>query len=148
MSDPRKPKVFCPVPGEIYFFIRADQTSLYDSKFFDNTDPEDRNNFFLGNCFETIQDVMDAIEALQVRALLRYHSSQCTTWTVGTRIGSDCCQITWTENIGKKINRDFSFDCSSEHHRAGVYFPYPEDARNAIAQIGADRVKKYLGVKL
>ena len=147
MNDPRKPKVFCPVPGEIYFFIRADREHLYEAKIFDKDNPEDRNNFFLGNCFETAQDVKAAIEHLQVRALLRFHSSKSENWNVGIRIADDCCQITWTENIGKKADRNFSFDCSTEYDRAGVYFPYAEDARRAIKAIGPDRVKRYLGVR-
>lgn len=148
MRDPRQPKVFCPNTGDTYFYIRADCPSLIDAKFFDRKDVEDCNNFFLGNCFETVDECKAAIEQLKVRALLRFHSSRCVNWNVGTRIGADCCQITWSENLGKKIDRDFSFDCSTEHYRAGVYFPYPADARNAIAQIGPDRVKKYLEVNL
>lgn len=148
MRDPRRPKVFCPAPGEIYFFIRADLDGQFDSRFFDSANAEDRNNFFLGNCFETAGEVKAAIAHLQVRALLRYYSSKDPGWSSPPRLGSDACQLFWSENIGTKKEAGFSSEFMPYSFREGVFFPSPEAARNAVDQIGADRVKRYLGVKI
>lgn len=147
MRDPRQPKVFCPRPGDVYFYIRADLTGLYDSKFFDNNDAEDRNNFFLGNCFETEGEVKGAIENLKVRALLRYYSSKDPGWSSPEHIPSDAFRLVWRENIGANNKRGFYKEFSSDVYTEGIYFPSHDAAKFALDEIGEDRVKWYLGVK-
>ena len=148
MNDIRYPKVFCPAPGDLYFYIRADLEGMFDTRYFDNNNAEDRNNFFLGNCFETIEEVKEAIERLQVRALLRYYSSKDPGWTSSSHIPSDCFRLVWRENIGTSNKRGFYKEFSSDVYSEGVYFPSHDSAMRVLDQVGEDRVKHYLGVKI
>ena len=141
MANPCRPKVFCPYDGQLYYYILPRTDKLYSSKAFDRADPQDRDNFFLGNCFETEQEVVAAIENLRVRALLRYYSGQAD-WTFAAPFIPS-----WEEKIGTNQASTFYLDFSENVYREGVYFPSRDALEEALAKIGKDRVRRYLGVK-
>ena len=136
----RRPKVFCPRPGQLYYYVLPFTEKLFSSKPFEHTDPNDRNNFYLGNCFETENEVIAAIENLRVRALLRFYSSRAE-WS---RIASFV--PIWEERIGTNQWSGFGLDFTENVYREGVYFPSRDAFEEALKQIGENRVKKYLGV--
>ena len=142
MSNASEPKVFCPKNGETYYFIMPSTDRLFSSKPFDSSDVHDRDNFFLGNCFETEKEVAAAIEWLQVRALLRFYATR-EPWDPKTAF-----RISWKENIGSNLTSDFYLDFSEYEDSDGVYFPSRTAFENALARIGKDRVKKYLRTSL
>lgn len=141
MNSPCRPKVFCPQDGQLYFYILPCTDKLISSKLFDHADSRDRDNFFLGNCFETEAEVVAAIEWLRVRALLRYYSAQ-SDWTY-----SSALIPIWEEKIGTNRESGFYLDFSENVYREGVYFPSRDAFEEAINKIGKDRVKRYMGVK-
>lgn len=142
MNSPYRPKVFCPQNGQLYFYILPCTDKLFSSKRFDHADSRDRDNFFLGNCFETEKEVAAAIEWLQVRALLRYYASQ-ELWDPKTAF-----RIMWRENIGTNLNSDFYLDFSEYEYSDGIYFPSRKAFEYALERIGEERVKKYLRINL
>ena len=142
MLNASEPKVFCPKNGETYYFIMPSADRLISSKPFDSSDVHDRDNFFLGNCFGSEEDVAAAIEWLQVRALLRYYASQ-EPWDPKTAF-----RICWRENIGTNLNSDFYLDFSEYEYSDGIYFPSLTAFENALERIGEERVKKYLRINL
>ena len=82
-----------------------------------------------------------AIENLRVRALLRYYSGQAD-WTFAAPFIPS-----WEEKIGTNQASTFYLDFSENIYREGVYFPSRDAFEEALAKIGKDRVRRYLGVK-
>ena len=142
MPNSCEPKVFCPKNGETYYFIVPSSDRLYSSKPFDSSDVHDRDNFFLGNCFATPEEVAAAIEWLQVRALLRFYATR-EPWDPKTAF-----RICWRENVGTNLNSDFYLDFSEYDYSDGVYFPSRTAFEYALDRIGEERVKKYLRLNL
>ena len=142
MPNVCEPKVFCPKNGETYYFIVPSSDRLFSSKPFDSSDVHDRDNFFLGNCFGSEEEVATAIEWLRVRALLRYYASQ-EPWDPKTAF-----RICWCENIGTNLNSDFYLDFSEYEYSDGIYFPSRSAFECALERIGEKRVKKYLRINL
>lgn len=136
----QQPKVYCPQPSQPYYFILPCTDKLFSSKQFDASDPRDRDNFFLGNCFETESEVIAAIENLRVRALLRFYSSRAE-WSRNASFVP-----IWEENIGTNRWSGFGLDFTQHVYREGVYFPSRHVFEEALEKIGEKRVKKYLGV--
>ena len=142
MSNALEPKVFCPKNGETYYFIVPSSDSLFSSKPFDSSDVHDRDNFFLGHCFGSEEEVIAAIEWLQVRALLRFYATR-EPWDPKTAF-----RICWHENVGINRAPDFYLDFSEYESSDGIYFPSRKAFEYALERIGKERVKKYLRLNL
>lgn len=133
----RKFKVFKPTCGQEYYLLTSDGFICSDVG--NNHDHLDDTRFQLGNCFETKEQAEFAFEKQKVYTQLkRYaleHNEDVFDWRDGYQrkyyIYCECEKlgISYTEYLRVPSN---------------IYFTSEEIAKNAIDEIGEEKIKKYL----
>lgn len=122
-----------PEGGDKYFFIEVDGTVYVDTWWGNSIDV---NKLSIGNVFKTKEEVKFEVERLKVIAELKKYSSEFVH-------GGDNCQITFDYEDGKVL-----YLSNGEIKSSTLYFPSEATARQAVQEVGEDRVKKYyLGVE-
>lgn len=132
----KKSKVFVPEYGEKYYIIDP-RGKIKCLPFGD--DEYDEDCFSIGNCFETREETKFALEKQKVYTQLkRYaleHNEEEIDWN-----DIDKCKWCITKDCGK-----LNVHCFCRIHFLNqIYFTSEEIAKNAIAEIGEDKIKKYL----
>lgn len=135
----RKSKAFKPTDGEKYYFIAPN--GIIHTEICNQHPHFDCMRFQLGNCFATRKDAEFALEKQKVYTeLKRYaleHNECAIDW--GDTLQSKCCiRYNYDSN-------EFGFLFGYKIKNMGtIYFTNEEIAKNAISEVGEDRIKKYL----
>lgn len=133
----KKSKVFKPKHGELYYYLvgTAVNARYWLDKFID------KDRYSVGNCFETREQATFAAEKQKVYAeLKRYaleHNEEEIDWE--NRFQNKYCLF--YDHKGECI-KAFGYCISEELGQ--IYFTSEQIARNAVKEIGEDRIKKYL----
>lgn len=133
-----KSKVFVPEYGEKYYIIDP-RGKIKCLPFGD--DEYDEDCFSIGNCFETREETKFALEKQKVYTQLkRYafeHNEGAIDW-------DDTKQEKWYINLDikyKSLVITYNLTWKSIND---VHFTSKEIAKNAISEIGEEKIKKYL----
>lgn len=133
-----KSKVFVPEYGEKYYIIDP-RGKIKCLPFGD--DEYDEDCFSIGNCFETREETKFALEKQKVYTQLkRYafeHNEGAIDW-------DDTKQEKWYINLDikyKSLVITYNLTWKSIND---VHFTNKEIAKNAISEIGEEKIKKYL----
>lgn len=134
----RESKVFKPTCGQGYYLLTSDGFICSDTGK-NNHDNLDYLRFKLGNCFETREQAKFAIEKQKVYMQLKHyaleHNEQEIDW-------SDGAQAKYF--MGLAHGKIFIYKYYVIQFLNQIYFTSEEIAKNAIAEIGEDKIKKYL----
>lgn len=132
-SNKLKSKVWKPECGETYFYIGS---RVYISRWLD--DDIDRTRYAIGNCFKTQEEAEFASERQRVITELKRFALEHNE------------EIDWNNKNQYKFNLFYSYCDNSirveswhscRYH--GFYFSSEEIAKQAIKEIGEERIKKY-----
>lgn len=134
-----KSGVFKPKENQNYYFITGD--GLVECQDWCD-DCYDDTNYELGNCFETEEQAEFALEKQKIYTELKRYALEHNE-----------CAIDWSNRRQQKwaLIYDYEHRCILIMYGTtwmkelySVYFTSAEIARNAIAEIGEERIKKYL----
>lgn len=134
-----KSGVFKPKENQNYYFVTGD--GLVECQDW-RDDCYDDTNYELGNCFETEEQAEFAYKKQEVYMWLKRYAlehnekridfadNKQSKWCICLEIETDCCLSV--------------VECFNWFDIKQVYFTSKEIAENAIAEIGEEKIKKYL----
>ena len=133
-----KPKVFVPELGGNYYIIDT-RAKIKCLPFGD--DEYDEDCFSIGNCFRTREQAEFALEKQKVYTELKRYALEHNE-----------CAIDWGDALQSKCCIRYNYDSNEFEFLFGfkiknmwtIYFTNEEIASNAINEIGAEKIKKYL----
>ena len=125
-------KVFLPEVGDRYYYL--DDCLLVCSNIWGFEECRDSMRYECGNCFRTDREAAEIAEEFKLLQKMR---------TLGAReefiVDKENWFLDWS-NIDNRIDKDYCEDYTTGHK---LYFDTEEDCRNAIEEIGEEKLKKY-----
>lgn len=133
-----KSKVWKPKTDEKYWFV--DSTGAIDWNYWSDCGV-DNYRYTIGNCFETEEEAEFALENLKILAELQRYAKKHNE-----------CEIDWNEREQIKWQFDYAYGSerivyySSALRRTPIlpYFTSEIIAKQAVKEVGEERIKKYL----
>lgn len=134
-----KSKVFVPEYGGKYYIIDP-RGKIKCLPFGD--DEYDEDCFSIGNCFETREETKFALEKQKVYTQLKRYALEHNECAIDW---GNLEQIKWALSLNSETNNLLP-QYTWQYYKSSqvVYFTSEEIAKNAIAEIGEDKIKKYL----
>lgn len=129
-------KIFKPKKNDEYYII-TNKASIDDDVWLDNA--VDNARYDIGNCFETAEEAEFEIEKGKVTAELKRFAiehNEPIDW-------NDPAACKYTICSDMLIEHNIEFASTGRFKRNDIYFSSKELARQAVAEVGEDRVKKY-----
>ena len=130
-EEPKKGR-WKPKYGERYYYLNG-KNILKDSR----TNHNDEERYEIGNCFQTEEEAIDAVEQLKVLAELKEYADDDKEWNNNNE---HWCISYNTDR--RSIDNDGCFHYAI-HTPFNLYFSSKEQAQKAIDAIGEEQLKKY-----
>ncbi len=133
-SKPR-PKVWKPADNEKYYIIGHDG-DVCDFNWYD--DESDNGMYDIGNCFKTEEEAEFAAEAIKTYVALKRYAEEHNE----RKIAFDGINLNYV--ITYHTNELIVMSMRHVQNIVDIYFSSEKIAKDAIMEIGENRIKKYL----
>ena len=136
----RKPKskIWKPMVGDEYWSIDSDGDTIWNYVWHNND--LDEQHYSIGNCFQTRENAVDAIERLKIRAELRHYADEYND-KIDWKDGKQDKWYIYFDYINGRLDYNRLL-CNRDSFQ--IYFTSEEIAQDAVKAVGEERIKKYL----